>query len=175
MSDTIRIIEVVSYNSHWKEEYLSEKQKLLAALHDQIVEIHHVGSTAIPDIYAKPVIDILVGVKSISAVDTYNDKMQELGYIAKGEFGIAGRRFFLKGQINRTNHVHIFQVGNLHIARHINFRDYMIAHPDDARRYEKLKQELAEKFRYDIDAYCEGKDAFIKEIDRKAEEWARAK
>lgn len=169
----IRVIEVVPHNSNWKGEFYKEAERIRNTMKDEIVGIHHIGSTSIPGIYAKPVIDILAEVKDISKVDDYNSRMQELGYIAKGEFGINGRRFFIKGLYERTHHIHVFQTGNPEIARHLRFRDYMIAHPDDARAYEELKKELACKYRYDPAGYVDGKDTFIKEVDRKAEEWAR--
>lgn len=169
----IRVIEVVPYRTDWKDCYLAEAESIRSVFKDEIVSIHHIGSTSIPGIYAKPIIDILVEVKDINTVDQYNGRMQELGYIAKGEGGICGRRFFLKGLYKRTHHVHMFQSGNLELERHLRFRDYMIAHPEDAKKYEELKKKLADQYRYDPVGYTDGKDAFIKEIDKKAEAWAR--
>ncbi len=171
----IRLIEVIPYNSQWVEEYQKEAKEISNIMPNEIFEIHHIGSTSIPNIYAKPVIDILISVKDIEGVDNYNIEMEKLGYMAKGELGILGRRFFLKGLYNRTHHVHIFQTGNPEIERHLNFRDYMIAHPDEARNYEELKKELATKFRHDNEGYCNGKDSFVKNIDKKAEEWTKVR
>jgi len=106
-----RRVEVVSYNSNWKRMYKEELEKIKNILNDIIVDIHHIGSTAIPGIKAKPVIDILVEVKNIEAVDRYNNKMEELGYEAMGEHGIPKRRFFRKGGNKRTRHIHVFQAG----------------------------------------------------------------
>ncbi|WP_434305681.1 GrpB family protein [Clostridium botulinum] len=167
----VRIIEVVPHNSKWKIEYEKESEKIYNIMKDEIVQIYHIGSTAIEGIYAKPIIDILVEVENINNVDNYNEQMKSLGYIPKGEYGIKGRRFFLKGLYHRTHHVHIFQRGNPEIERHINFREYMIKHREEAKEYEDLKKELALKFKYDIDSYCEGKDRFIKKIDEKAKLW----
>ncbi|KOA19416.1 dephospho-CoA kinase/protein folding accessory domain-containing protein [Clostridium homopropionicum DSM 5847] len=171
----IRTIEVVPYNLNWVKKYLDEAEKVKKIMADELVKIHHIGSTAIPGISAKPVIDILVEVKNIRDVDNYNEEMKEIGYIPKGEYGIEGRKFFLKGEINRTHHVHVFEMGNSEIKRHLNFRDYMISHPEEAKSYSELKKELAIKFIHDIDGYCNGKDGFIKEIDKKAEEWAKTR
>lgn len=170
-----RIIEVVTYDPKWEEEYQREAKEIQNVMSDEIVEIHHIGSTSIPNIDAKPVIDILIGVKDIEKVDKYNEKMEQLGYIARGEHGITGRRFFLKGFYNRTHHVHIFQTRSSEIERHLNFRDYMIAHPKDAKNYGELKRELAVRFRNDIEGYCDGKDDFIKDIDKRAAEWAKTR
>jgi GrpB-like predicted nucleotidyltransferase (UPF0157 family) len=94
--------------------------------------------------------------------------------VAKGEFGIPGRRFFYKGSDRRSHHLHIFQEGSPEIDRHLRFRDFMISHPKEAAEYAQLKRGLASRFRSDIDSYCHGKDAFIKEIDAKAEAWVKA-
>ncbi|WP_315120250.1 GrpB family protein [uncultured Clostridium sp.] len=169
----VRIIEVVPHDPKWKEEYLRESKIIHNIMKEEIIQIHHIGSTAIPGIEAKPIIDILIEVKDINNVDKYNNEMESLGYIPKGEYRIKGRRFLLKGLYNRTHHIHIFQSGNSEIHRHINFRDYLVAHPKEANQYSELKNELAKKFKYDIEAYCNGKDAFIKEIDKKAEKWAK--
>ena len=134
-----RSLGVVSYNSNWKDMYKEESEKIKNVLSDIIIDIHHIGSTAIPGIKAKPVIDILVEVKDIERVDQYSHKMKELGYEAMGEYGIPKRRFFRKGGNNRTHHIHIFQAGNEEIERHINFKEYLIAHPDKAREYSKFR------------------------------------
>jgi len=163
-----RRVGVVSYNPNWKKMYKEESEKIKNILNDIIIDIHHIGSTAIPGIKAKPVIDILVEVKDIEAVDQYNHKMEELGYEVMGEYGIPKRRFFRKGGNNRTHHIHIFQVGNEEIERHINFKEYLIAHPDKGREYSKLKEKLTNKYTHDVENYTNSKSDFIKEIDRKA-------
>jgi len=170
---TIRIIEVVPHNSLWKNHFLREANKINNIMKAEIVNIHHIGSTSIPGIYAKPIIDILVEVKDINKVDNYYEEVKGLGYIARGEWGISGRRYFVKGMSERTHHVHIYQNGSSEIKRHLLFRDYLIEHPEEAKQYEELKKMLADKYRYDTAGYIDGKDAFIKEIDRKAFEWAR--
>ena len=153
--------------------YKEESEKIKNVLSDSIIDIHHIGSTAMPGIKAKPVIDILVEVKDIEAVERYNNKMEELGYEAMGEHGIPKRRFFRKGGNKRTHHIHIFQVGNEEIERHINFKEYLIAHPDKAREYSKLKEKLANKYTYDAENYTNSKSDFIKEIDRKIKLWKK--
>lgn len=163
-----RRVGIASYNPNWKEMFKEESEKIRNVLGDIIIDTHHIGSTAIPGIKAKPVIDILVETKNIEAVDRYNSKMKELGYEAMGEYRIPKRRFFRKGGNNRTHHIHIFQVGNEEIERHINFKEYLIAHPKKAREYSKLKEKLVNKHSYDVENYINGKSDFIKEIDRKA-------
>ena len=168
-----RIIEVVPYQSNWPSDFIKEADAIQSILKNEIIEIYHIGSTSIVGLAAKPVIDILIEVKKIDAIDQYNPQMESLQYMARGEFGIEGRRFFIKGLIHRTHHVHIFETGHPDIARHLNFRDYMLSHPDEAKAYEALKLKLAQQFRYDNDGYCDGKDDFIKEMDRRATLWKR--
>ena len=168
----LRKVEVVSYDPNWAESFQAEADELRHILVQEVMAVHHIGSTAIPNLSAKPIVDLLVEVRDIEKIDAFNGKMSQLGYLPKGENGIPGRRFFIKGnELHRTHHIHIFQTGHPDIERHLNFRDYLIVHPEDARAYGRLKQELARRFPTDIDGYVAGKDEFIKEIDRKAQAW----
>lgn len=134
-----------------------------------MVAIEHIGSTAIPGIKAKPIIDILLVVRDIERVDAKNNAMQNLGYEALGEYGIPGRRYFRKRKGEEdTHHVHTFQEGNPEVQRHVLFRDYLRAHADEAQAYTRLKERLAEQFQHDIDVYTEGKSGFIQRIDQLA-------
>ncbi|MBD3109157.1 GrpB family protein [Bacillus sp. AGMB 02131] len=168
-----RKVEVVSHKAEWKALFLEESEKLKEVFGDEIINIYHIGSTSIPTIYAKPLIDIMVEVADIERIDRYNEQMKQLNYEALGEYGIPKRRFFTKGGDNRTHHVHIFETGDAEIERHLTFRDYMIAHPQEAQSYSLLKQELAKKFPENMDGYIKGKDSFIKNIDRKAVKWRK--
>lgn len=150
---------------------MEEAKKLKLIFDDEIIAIYHIGSTSVPGLQAKPVIDILVVVKDIHNVDNYNIEMGNIGYIPKGENGIVQRRYFQKGGDNRTHHVHIFQVGSWEITRHLAFRDYLIGHPDEMKKYGTLKQNLARQFPYNMNCYIEGKDTFMKNMERKALEW----
>ena len=166
-------VEVVPHNPRWRNAFEAEAKHIGAALGENVVAIHHIGSTAIPDIYAKPVIDLLVEVGNITEVDERSSAMEALGYEAMGEFGIPGRRYFRKDNQEgiRTYQIHVFDAGSAQIDRHLAFRDYMIAHPEDARKYSELKRKLAKEHSQSINGYMDGKDSFIKEIDRKALRW----
>lgn len=169
-------VKVVAPNPQWRTEFETESKKITAALGENVVAVHHIGSTSIPNIYAKPVVDLLVEVRDIAEVDTRSSAMEALGYQVKGEYGIIGRRYFRKDNDEgiRTHHIHTFAAGSNEALRHLAFRDYLTAHPFDAQSYSELKRFLAKKHPQDIDAYMNGKDAFIKEIDRKAFEWREA-
>jgi len=171
-----RLIVVVPHDPQWSKLFEDAVEELTAILGWEILAVHHIGSTAIHGILAKPIIDVLVEVQAIERIDGFNDVMVERGYIPKGAFGIAGRRFFIKGtETHRTHHVHMFERGEPRVDRHLRFRDYLRAHPDEAEAYGRLKEGLARRFPHDIDGYMAGKDEFIKEIERKAEAWQRAK
>jgi GrpB-like predicted nucleotidyltransferase (UPF0157 family) len=168
----VRQVEVVPHNPQWSKMYHSEAKILRTVLDYEILATYHIGSTSIPFINSKPIIDILVEVRDIERIDWYNDKLEALGYRAKGEMGILGRRYFVKDSKDvRTHHLHIFQVDNPEVRRHIDFRDYMITHPQDADTYSQLKERLAKEFHNDVPSYVEGKDAFLKEMTQNAMEW----
>ena len=167
-------IVVVEYNSGWPEKFAAESQCLTDALSSVLLAIHHIGSTSVPGLAAKPTIDILAVVRSLSELDVCNESMMNLGYEPKGEFGIAGRRFFAKGSDEyRTHHVHAYELGHLEIGAHLDFRDYLRVHQDQALRYAELKTNLAERHSNDIEAYTEGKTPLIKEMLENACKWRR--
>jgi GrpB-like predicted nucleotidyltransferase (UPF0157 family) len=170
-------IVVVPHDSSWRTEFEKESAHILQTLGDLVTRLYHIGSTSIPGIHAKPIIDFLMEVENIDALDARNSDMENLGYEVKGEFGIPGRRYFRKNNAQgiRTHQVHAFAAGSPEIKRHLAFRDYMIAHPTEAQMYSKLKQELAQRFPDDIHQYMEGKDPFIKEHQARALIWYSGK
>jgi GrpB-like predicted nucleotidyltransferase (UPF0157 family) len=169
-----RSVKVVPYHPEWVKCYEIEAQKISQIFGDLLVAIHHIGSTSVPGLDAKPIIDILPEVYDIQAVDTLNEGMIGLSYIPKGEAGIPGRRFFIKpSETERTHHVHVFQSGSAEAIRHLAFRDYLIAHPETAAAYADLKRQLAQQFPEDIYGYMDGKDAGIKAVEQEAVEWLK--
>jgi GrpB-like predicted nucleotidyltransferase (UPF0157 family) len=168
----VRKIEVLPYDPAWENRFHEESARLSKVLGEEILAIHHIGSTAIPGIYAKPIIDILLEVQDIHKLDQFNDAMQAEGYQPEGEFGIPGRRYYFKGtDEQRTCHVHAFQYGDANIERHLVFRDYLQFHSKDAQAYSVLKQYLAQEFSTDIDSYISGKHDLIQEIHQHAYAW----
>lgn len=166
-------VEVVPHDPSWSQAYRVESQSIHGALGGNVKEIHHIGSTAIPGMHAKPIIDLMVEVVDLSGVDQSNSRMEALGYEVMGEFGIVGRRYFRKELAGgvRTHNVHVFEAGTDNVKRHLAFRDYMKAHPDEADQYGRLKQGLAEKFPKDIYGYMDGKDVMIKKLEKRALQW----
>jgi GrpB-like predicted nucleotidyltransferase (UPF0157 family) len=172
-NECMKKIEICPHDPRWRDGFETEAKNIARALGSNLIAVHHIGSTSIPGIFAKPIIDMLVDVKDINDVDNHNSTMESLGYEVMGEFGIDGRRYFRKDNDAgvRTHHVHIFENGSPHIARHLAFRDYMIANPDQAHAYSELKQRLAGEHAENPEEYMDGKDEFIKEIDRRAARW----
>jgi GrpB-like predicted nucleotidyltransferase (UPF0157 family) len=162
---------VVPYDPLWVQMFLDEVLALKYILQDELLEVHHIGSTSIPGMAAKPIVDMLPVVRDIERIDSFNEIFIEAGYEPRGELGLEGRRYFNKGKPVRTHHIHTYQEGHPSIIRHLAFRDYMIAHPDEAKAYVKLKLELAQRYADDRRAYTDGKDGFIKDRERRALDW----
>lgn len=161
------IIEVVPYDPNWPRQYEQEAEKLKGALGPHCVRIYHIGSTAVLGMKAKPVIDILVVVRDIFAVDALEKEFCDLGYTPKGENGIPFRRYFEKGDSRRTHHVHVFEEGSPEIDMHLKFVDCLRSEPETRQEYESLKERLAKKFPHDRVRYVEGKEDFIQKILKK--------
>ena len=166
------IVEVVPYRGEWKTLFLEEEARLKKLLGDTLIRVFHIGSTSVPGIHAKPVIDLLPVVTDIASLDACREGFEALGYEAMGEYGIPGRRFYKKGGERRTHHIHAFQYDNAYaILRHTAFCSYLRAFPAVRDEYAALKAGLAKKFPADIEAYCDGKDAFVKRVEREALAW----
>lgn len=167
-------IELIPHTSEWEALFKAEADNLSRVFGEELLEIHHIGSTSIPGIVAKPVIDILPVVKDIHAVDHLTPSFEALGYEARGEFGMPGRRFFIKKHDGkRLFNVHIFEKDHPDIERHLRFRDYLRAHPEDATAYPELKKGLVSQFPDDIEQYSWGKEDFVKAVELKAFLWRK--
>ena len=168
----MRTIEVVDYRPEWEKMFQEEEKKIRKILGKNCIAVYHIGSTSVRGLPAKPIIDIMPVVKDISLVDAHDPEFRALGYDCRGEFGIPGRRFYAKGGDQRTHHIHIFEKSSeADIKRHLAVRDYLRSHPDTAREYAELKKSLAARYPHDNDGYCDGKDAYMKELEQKALKW----
>jgi GrpB-like predicted nucleotidyltransferase (UPF0157 family) len=172
----MRVI-VVPPDPAWPDAFAAASREVAVAMGGNLLSIHHIGSTSIPGIWAKPVIDMLPVVCDICAVDAHSGALRVLGYEVMGELGIPGRRYFRRDDPAgmRTHNVHVFADGSPHVARHLAFRDFMRAHGGLARQYSDLKRRLAELHPDNIEAYMEAKDAFIKEVEARALRWVEAR
>lgn len=162
-------IIVSEYDPAWPLKYETEKEKIEAILEHNCIALYHIGSTSVPGLAAKPIIDIMAAVRSLEQADAAAEKFSRIGYEYLGEFGIPGRRYLRKGGDERTHQIHIFQADDRkNIERHLAFRDYLRTHEEECREYAALKKELARRFPYDIDGYCDGKEKFVRTMEKQA-------
>lgn len=158
---------ITLHDPRWKEVYETEARVWRDDLGDALVAIHHMGSTAVPGIMAKPTIDILVEARDLDAVEARTAALGQRGYEARGEYGIEGRRYFVR----RTDldwlrgfHVHVYATGSAHLARHLLFRNVLLAKPAIARAYEDLKRSLASPDGVLVEDYAARKWSFIEDV-----------
>ena len=162
-------IVVVPHDPAWGRAFAAEARVIRAVLGENCLAVYHIGSTAVEGLWAKPILDLLPVVRDLEAVDNRRDALTALGYEYLGEFGIPGRRYLRKGGDERTHQVHIFQTEDRrNIVRHLAVREYLRRCPEARAAYGALKRALAARFPYDIEGYCDGKDAFVRELEAKA-------
>jgi GrpB-like predicted nucleotidyltransferase (UPF0157 family) len=166
-SGTVRLVE---YDEGWPGMFEEEKGLLESALKDiEMIDIQHVGSTSVPGMKSKPVIDIAVGVKRLSDGERCIGPLERIGYEYRGDAGVPGRQFFAKGpRENRTYHVNVEAWNGRLWKNHVLFRDYLKEHPQTRKEYQKLKEVLEAKYPGDRDSYTSEKDSFIKKIIKEA-------
>ncbi|MDO1581519.1 GrpB family protein [Rhizobium oryzicola] len=158
-------------NPRWAALFETERLAMENVNEGWFSAIHHIGSTSIPGIVAKPIIDILVALNRDEDGAACAAAMETIGYEYRGDGGISGRRYYRKGNPH-THHVHMFVESHPAYGRHLRFRDFLRAHPEDARAYEALKQELAVRFVSDTFSYSQAKDEFCQRIARLAKQGA---
>lgn len=170
-------VEIVPADPAWKAEFASWKRQIKAALGPLAVRIEHVGSTAVADLPAKPVLDVQVSVPDQAALEAeaYVEPLEALGLSLRGRE--PGHRFLRprpdRGE-PRTVHVHVCVAGSPWERDHLLFRDYLRAHPEHRKAYADLKADLAARFRDERPAYNEGKTSFVDGTLWLADEWAVA-
>jgi GrpB-like predicted nucleotidyltransferase (UPF0157 family) len=168
-------VELVPHSPHWAEMAAAETRRLKGALGDVLVSVHHIGSTSIPGIMAKPIVDMIPIVTGLEALDAATPRVVALGYKSFGEFGIPTRRYFhwtapVTGK--RTFQLHCFAGDSTQIARHLAFRDYLRAHPAKAKEYEAEKIRAAALHPDNTLDYNAEKNDWIKATEIVALEWA---
>jgi GrpB-like predicted nucleotidyltransferase (UPF0157 family) len=162
------------YSPDWPAAFEQEADRLRALLGGELVAVHHIGSTSVPGLAAKPVIDLLPLVRAIAAVDGLTPRLRDAGYRDWGEYGLPGRRLFTRDRGEfRTHNVHVYQLDDPGAERHLAFCAYLRHHEPARREYEALKRAVYERHPADIEAYNGGKDAWIKRVEPLAIEWYR--
>jgi GrpB-like predicted nucleotidyltransferase (UPF0157 family) len=166
-------VEIVPYDPAWPALFAMEADRLRATLDSAlVVGIEHCGSTAVPGLAAKPIIDILIAVRSLTrAKATMIEPIRSLGYVYWSENPKTDRMFFVKGMPpygqRRTHHVHITEPDGEMWQRRLAFRDYLRADPEEAHRYEVLKHDLAARFPADRDGYTDAKTDYVEAVYRR--------
>jgi len=153
-------VRVVPYDPRWPDLFLAELHRLTAALLPLAATIEHIGSTAVPGLAAKPILDILAGYDDPELLQEFIRSFEAAGYEHRGEQGIPGREFFRRGK-PRSYHVHLTRTGNLFWLRHLGYRDLLRSDPALRDAYADLKHQLAAQFPTNREAYIEGKTEFI--------------
>lgn len=167
-----RRVVVVPPDPAWPERFEKIASDVRGAQACPIVALHHIGSTSVPGLAAKPIIDLLLEVERVEALDDEHEGLSAIGFAAWGENGIPGRRYFTKEHADeRVAHLHAFAAGDAGLTRHLAFRDYLRAHPAIAAEYGQLKERVAASCNHDIEAYMDGKNAFIQHHEAEALRW----
>ena len=168
------IVKLVEYNPKWHLNFEKEAKKLRKVLGRDCVDVQHVGSTAIPGILAKPIVDIALIVPSLKKVRLYQEKLKDIGYELKKNDTRKERLFFTKGpESKRTHYLHIGEIGSGYAEDMILFRDYLHNHRNEAKKYLALKEMLAEKYRNTREIYTAKKSKLIEEVIKKAKKFGR--
>ena len=158
-------MRVVPYHPQWAEYFRREKKLLLKTMGETALDIRHIGSTSIVGMPAKPILDILVGLQTLAAVEPFVKDLNLIGYEDRADGDEPGRRYFVKGAAEkRTHHLNFCELNGSFWTRHILFRDYLEKHPDVAKQYAALKRALAAKFPANRPAYTTGKEEFVRSI-----------
>lgn len=175
MIDTIPV-ELVAPSPLWAEMAAAETRALKGALGDLLVTVHHIGSTSIPGIKAKPIVDLIPVVTDVETLDTAMARITTLGYECLGEFGLPGRRYCRKTDPatgKRQFQLHCYGEDSPEIARHLAFRDYLRAHPVNAKDYEAEKIRAAALHPDNTLDYNAEKNDWIKATEIVALKWAK--
>jgi GrpB-like predicted nucleotidyltransferase (UPF0157 family) len=167
-------VRIVASDPAWPASAAVESARIGAALGETAVRIDHVGSTAVPGLAAKPIIDLQIAVAAIEPASIYVVPLENLGYLFAPDPDSPDFHFFgLPAERPRTHHLHVCAAGSEHEHRHLALRDYLRAHPEEAERYGTLKRELVKAHPGDRLAYIEGKDAYVAALEARALVWSR--
>ncbi|MFC0543216.1 GrpB family protein [Kutzneria chonburiensis] len=158
------MISIVAYNPRWPAVFASLRDGLVGPLRGLASHIEHVGSTAVPGLAAKDVIDLTAVVPSLDHLPAVIGRLAPLGYSHEGDLGVTGRHAFTTPAGAPAHHLYVCAHDNPDFARVLAFRDYLRTHPDTARAYAELKYFLADRFRDDRAGYTAAKSAFISRI-----------
>ncbi|MNJ96640.1 dephospho-CoA kinase/protein folding accessory domain-containing protein [compost metagenome] len=155
---------VVDYNPQWPEQFLEVKSKIYPAVKDLIMAFEHVGSTSVPGLAAKPILDIDIIFDNPSLLPTLILRLEGIGYIYEGDRGIAGRESFRAPVGSIPHHLYACRAGSLSLRNHIILRNHLLNNPEDREKYGDLKKKIAPLYETSVDDYVEAKTGFILDI-----------
>lgn len=158
-------VALAAYDPRWPLLFVEERERLMSLFPSQLLDVQHFGSTAVPGLAAKPVIDLLAGVESMAVAESLVEPLLESGYTTSAEFNatLTDRRWFMRWlDGHRTHHLHVVVFGGPEWRRRLRFRDVLRAQPEVAQRYALLKSRLAAEHGSDREAYTRAKSAFVR-------------
>ena len=171
----VHAVSIEPYNPEWPAKAAVFADQLKQVLGENLIRVEHIGSTSVPGLSAKPVIDLLPIVRNLEQLDEQQQLIKGLGYEWRGAFGIGGRRYcpLTGADGERLVHLHFYQEGAAHILRHLAFRDYLLSHPQIVKEYEAEKRRAASLHPTDSLAYNDEKAAWVQKHEKDAVEWYR--
>jgi GrpB-like predicted nucleotidyltransferase (UPF0157 family) len=158
------MLTLIPYHNEWPHIYEQDARQIREALGGHILDIQHIGSTSIPGMIAKPILDIGIAVKSFELATVCITPLEKLGYEYRGEHGMPRRHYFVRGN-PRTHHIHMLEVTSEDWARHLRFRDRLRDDPVLAEEYANLKRDLSRKYHDNRQAYQDAKSSFIRRVE----------
>jgi GrpB-like predicted nucleotidyltransferase (UPF0157 family) len=162
-------IGIVEHDPAWVVQAQEEISRLAAALGPLAVRLEHVGSTSVPGLAAKPILDLQLSVAAVEPRARYAEALERLGYLFVPDPDLPDYHFFAKPpQRPRSHHLHVCEMGSEHEERHLAVRDFLCAHPDEAARYAALKRALVQRHPNDRLAYIAGKEQYVRELEARA-------
>jgi GrpB-like predicted nucleotidyltransferase (UPF0157 family) len=156
-------VRLVVYDARWPLLFEDEANRLREIVRDEFIKVEHIGSTAVPGLESKPIIDMMIGVRDDETRERVASRLSALGYEDKGERGIAGRTFLTRG-IPVTHHLHLVVYNEGFWADHVLFRDYLRSKAEVARSYTEIKKRLASAYPDNRELYTLGKSDFITRV-----------
>ena len=168
-------VEIVPYSADWPESAQREIERLSDALGPVLYGVHHIGSTAVPGLAAKPIVDLMAVVADISLIHDASPILERVGYRGWGELGISGRRYFTRDTESGTRmaQLHCFLLGSPHVTRHLAFRDFLRANHAVATAYQSEKRRCSGLHPRDSHAYSDCKADWIIRVEEEALRWYR--
>ena len=170
-----KLVSLVPHHPDWSKAFLLTdtliREKIPLGL-----DLHHIGSTAIPHVHAKPILDLLGVVPSIEAFEVHRSDLESLGFVWKGENGIKNRRYCVlydESEELSLIHLHVFERADREVEKHLVFRDYLRSSPEASMRYQELKKNLASRRGDTRASYSDGKSEMITQLLHEARDWRR--